>query len=1241
MKKFLKITGILVLAAIVLAYLVFLFVLPRKVDLNVYKAEVQKLVLEQAKMNLDFENIQLYTTPALEAGVKIKGLSVKLPDESDLITTDNIRAKISLPNLLLLTVRVSEIVVDNPTVNIDIAQDGSQYKIMSVVQNIINDQKRQKEAAPVAENSGFTFNPAWIKIKVPNVKVNNYAVKINDLQSKHYLALKGDELFAAYNNMKTFRVKTFTKFSSDEDVNITADVDIDSFIPPAAEIDEEDDPDYRADMDFVNPVLMYRDYNLKTNVDAKIKARQTRRGNIVLHGFTNVENLTMNLSGYQLPESYFRAKFNGNSTKLNTNLNIAKNQNIMLYGTVNHGKHPKLDIMVNSKKIYFNDLIILAKAFMDTLNIKNDLASMKGAGYINANAKIKTDFKKLKSNGGIIIRNGNISNSKIGLLFKDINANILFEDKTLELKDTHLYVNDSILQAQGKIDEKSVADISIYAEKLPLPGLFAAFAPVDLKNAYKINSGNLFLDINLKGELKQAVSNIKAVLSNLDVATKDNSLKITNGSFDAEFTSDFKTVTGKIANENLSVYLPDTKSKIFNPQLNVTVDEENINISPFAVNINNYSKIKITGSLLEYMQNPLITLAADGDLYAEDLKQILGEAAEPFINAKGVLPVKFSLSGNDKRQDMICQIKADKLNYITPVDIEEVKGLQSIIQSKITFKGNRLNIRDTGLYIKPTPTVFTDDFDANMTGAKGIATVSGTITKLDTPKPFINQININIPQDLNMNIYAFPKSSLKFGGDLLVFGQALSPKYRGDFGVWDLSIPELYTSMKTLSLKFIAKTLYITVEDLILNDSDIQVAGNASLEPASVFTVNNLDVSSENIDVPKLMKVSDAAMKFAPPAKPGAEPADIPLVLANGSIDMKRISSPPILLNNTTGKISVEDNIFYLNNLNTSTLEGTVGGDISANLLSMLLTAKVNGRNINVEKAFYELMNMKDTLTGTVAFNTDLVINGAAKTQEEQMKGIKGDINFEIKDGQLGPFGKLENLILAENIRESEFFQTALGGVIDSLTSIQTSHFYVLDGHIEMNDGIAKIDPITSTGPVMCMNISGDMNVLTNEADMKLRARLGSKIADMLGPIAAVNPINLVKATPGLNVAAAKMFSIFAEAITTEEMNAIPNFVEDFNKMSTTNFQVVLRGDTTKPLSLIKSFKWLATAADIENAENFVETLPPPDANNPNATLEELLAAQAEAERIANENIFQKGIRKVKEFFKGLKKEEL
>lgn len=1236
MKTFLKVSGIIILSVIILVYLAFLFILPRKLDLNTYKKYIQKLALEQSELTIDFNDIKLYTTPILETGVKIDGLKINLPDGSNLLTTDETKAKISLPNLFLFTVRISDISIKNPKINIDIAQDGSQYKIMSVVQNIINEQKRKKETQAPSETSKLAFNPAWIKIKVPNINVENYSVKINDLASGHYLALSGEELSAALDNMKIFKVKTSAKVASDEDVNIKATIDINSFIPPAAELDEEDDPDYRADMDFVNPVMMYRDYNLKTNVNTKLKARLGKNGNMILRGFVDVEDLTMNLSGYQLPKSYFRGDFKGNSVDIDTNLYVAKDQNINICGNINYSKHPKLNLLINSKPIYFNDLIILTKAFMDTLNIKNDLALMKGAGYISANARIKTNFKKLEnSNGGIIIRNGNISNSKIGLLFKDINANIIFKDKTLEFEDTHLYVNDSILRAEGKINEKSVADISIFAEKLPLPGLFAAFAPVDLKNSYDVKSGNLFLDINLSGELKKALSDVNIALSNLDMSTKDNSLRVTNNKTDIKLGSNFKTITGNIKNDNLNIYLPQTNSKISNPELDINIDEENIVVNPLVVRINNSSSININGSVLDYMRKPFINIKADGNLAAGDLKQILGKAAAPFINAKGTLPMRFSLSGNDKRQDIIFQIKADKLNYITPVDIESVNGLQSIIQAKINYKGNRLNIRDTGLYTKATPTLFTEDLEANMQGTTGVATVSGTITKLDTSAPFINQITIKIPEDLKMQICAFKDSHLIFGGDMLIFGQALSPKYRGNFGIWDLSIPKLYTTLKTLSLKFVAKTLYITLEDLILNGSDIQIAGNASLEVGPKFIVNNLDISSENIDVPKLMKISDAAMKYAPKTNPNrnTKPADIPLILANGSINMKRISSPPIVLNNTGGRISLSDNVFYLNNLTTSTLGGRVTGDVSANLLSMLLRAQVTGTNFDVAKTFYELMNMKDTLSGTMAFNTDLTINGAAKTQQEQMQGINGTVNFVIRNGQLGPFGKLENLILAKNIRESEFFQTALGGVIDSLTSIQTSHFDILNGHIEMADGIAKLNPITSVGPVMCMNISGDMNILTNEADMRLRARLGSKIADMLGPIAAVNPINLVKATSGLNVAAAKMFSIFTVPVTPEEMNEIPNFVEDFNKMSTTNFQVILKGDTTKPLSLIDSFKWLATTQEIENAEHFVETLPPTDPENPNATLEELLAAQAEAEKIANENIFQKAVRKIKNFF--------
>ena len=59
MKTFLKILGILILTVIILAYIAFLFVLPRKLDLNIYKKDVQKLALEQAHLNIDFNDIEL------------------------------------------------------------------------------------------------------------------------------------------------------------------------------------------------------------------------------------------------------------------------------------------------------------------------------------------------------------------------------------------------------------------------------------------------------------------------------------------------------------------------------------------------------------------------------------------------------------------------------------------------------------------------------------------------------------------------------------------------------------------------------------------------------------------------------------------------------------------------------------------------------------------------------------------------------------------------------------------------------------------------------------------------------------------------------------------------------------------------------------------------------------------------------------------------------------------------------
>ena len=236
------------------------------------------------------------------------------------------------------------------------------------------------------------------------------------------------------------------------------------------------------------------------------------------------------------------------------------------------------------------------------------------------------------------------------------------------------------------------------------------------------------------------------------------------------------------------------------------------------------------------------------------------------------------------------------------------------------------------------------------------------------------------------------------------------------------------------------------------------------------------------------------------------------------------------------------------------------------------------------------------------------------------MAGIKGDVDFNIKDGQFGPFGKIENLILAENIRESQFFQTALGGIINSLATIDTTHFSELKGKIKLDKGICDIAHITSSGNVMNVHILGKFDLLKNYTDMKVRIKITSILSNLLGPINAINPVNLINSTASLNVVTAKAFSLFCETVSEEEMSVMPNFSNAYVDNSATKFQLGVRGDVAKPLTLIKSFKWLATQSQFNKAQEFASSLPDPvegsQATNIEEAIKEAQALEAEKQTL-------------------------
>ena len=1196
MKKFLKITGILTLIIILGLYLSFIFVLPKVVDLNEYKPQLSQIAKEQGGLTLNLENPKLLTTALLGIGIQAENISVKFQDDTELLSAEKIKTRISLPSLLLLTVKVSCLEIDNPKINIDIVNNQN-YKIIRHIQNIVNEQKllqAQKHSSEVKKDTQTFFNPEWIKIKVSNIKINNYKISLNDLETKHYLSLQGKNLLASY-NVNKFKIKTFAEIYSDTNKNITANIDINSFIPKAVKEDPEDDPAASFEPAFTNPVTVYRNYDLKTNILANLKIREKRNG-IKVNGIVSVDNFSMDFSGYKLPESSLELIFKGSKILTNANIFLAENQNIKLLGQYKQGLFSLLDLKIKTSEIKIADFIKLIKASLDSVGIKNDLEYIHSKGVLNADAEIKTNFKSIKSKGYIVLRDTNIDNSKAKLSISDINSYLSFDDNMLTIKDTHALINNKKLAINGQITENANVDLKVFAEELPLSPLFKIFAPSELKKQISIDDGKLYIDSKITGEIKNILSETILKISNFSLTEKSSATKILNEKLNIILTTTGEIYNCVVKNNKLKIYLPTTNSTIELPKTEVIIDTENIFVEPSILKLNKTSVIDFTGTISNYLKEPFFNFKAFGNFIANDIKQFLGKDCEIFIKSKGILPFKLNLSGDEKKQTLIAQMFCDEDNYLTPIDIDALKKQQTIFQTKLYLKGNKINIKDTGIYTNDIPVDFADDFEANIIDAEKYITINGTIVDLNTT-PFINQIKITLPREIKGQICAFKDSLFTLKGNLLIYGQTIAPKMSGHLTLENIEIPDLYLTLDKAKLLFDKRKINFDIKDLIVNENDIKLSGDINLNKQPLILIEKLKYTSEKIDLDKFLKVAEASTKFTV-QKPQettftASEANLPIEIINGKIDIKKFKTGDIIVENITSNLNLQNNKIYINNLIANLFEGLISGDIGYGIFSGETAVKARGSNFNVEKALKILANIQDTMSGKMNFVADIKLKGT--TQLEQMKSLEGKVDFTIKDGQVGPFAKLENLILAENIRESEFFQTALGGVIDSITKIDTSHFSKMDGKILFKDGITKIKSIATEGNVLCLSIFGDFDLIKNTADIKVRGRLASLLTNMLGPIASVNPVNLIQNTPGLNIVLAKTFFMFCETVTEEEMNAIPDFEKGLKDINATKFQVVLNGDVAKPLSLVKSFKWLATFEQMKQAENFTASLPTPE----------------------------------------------
>lgn len=1213
MKKILKTAGIAVFGIVILLYAAFLFVLPKCIDLSRYKADVQKIVKDEARLDLDFDNIRLITSPSLAIGVKADNITVKLPDNSLLFSSDSIKTAVSIPQLLLFNIKIPFLKIENPLLNAEIMQNGEDYKIVKLIEDIINDKKAASFAVkpePEESKSGFDLNS--FKITAPNILLNNYKVIIADLSSKHYIDVKGEKLVFGWFNGRRIRVKTAAELFSDENKNASFNIDINTFIPEAEhKLDSEDDPAEKIDIAFINPVETYRKYDLKAVIDAKLKINQNKDGAVTSYGRFNAENITMKISDIRIPESWFRLKTFGSTIEAESDLYTHENENLKIKGKLNYGNRPNADIKLKTEGIKFANLLEIYKALLDSMQLPNEIGRYKAEGSASADCELKTNFKKLKSKGFIKAENGGLYVKNQGKVLSGININLILDDNSLDIKDSELYIGSSPVKINGKIDKKSSADISVNAENIPLPMLFNAFASKEAKKLYDFKSGELSSRLKIQGRLKEAQASADIIVENLDLADKKKSITAKNPmlSLSLNCSADGK-ISGQLINNGLQLIFPETKSVIKIPQIISSIQNKNIDLNQNLIYFNDKSVLLYSGFIKNYENLDNIEFNLNGEVNTDDIIKFIGNETKTFFNSKGSLPLNIKLSGNRNKQTLSAQVLSDDKAYITPVDFKTMQNLKASLQTEIDFKPGRIKIKDTGLFTRAS--IYNDSGKETVITHKIIG-AEGTIEN-DT----INLIKIDIPNRLEGKISVFPDSSFKIeDGIIYIYGKLKEPLFKGHFKIKDINLPEILTALNSADFEFKTDEMHFNLDKIMLSKSDLDIKGKLSLKPSVSAVIYDFIVNSNSFSAEDAVLAAQKASKFAPESKKTETAQNIPLYVRNGKISMKKIKAGNIELKDTKADMTVQNNILSLKNLSSGVFNGRTEGSVLVNLVSMLIKTDLKGSDINTAKMLSDAAGLKDTLSGNASYNAALIINGAASSPEEQIKGIKGSVDFAVHNGQFGPFGRLENLILAENIRESEFFKTALGGVINSLATIDTTHFSELKGRVSFDEGICTLEPVTSEGNVMNLHILGKFDIIKNYADMKARVKLTSIVSNMLGPINAVNPINLISSAAGLNAAAAKAFSLFCEVVPEEEMNIMPKFSNAYVDSSASKFQLGIRGDAAKPLTLIKSFKWLTVQSDFDKAEQFAASLPEPAEGFENESAADALkrAQKLEAEK--------------------------
>lgn len=1152
MVKFIKsfgigIFGVSILLAII--YLIILLVIPNAINLNNYKSQISSQIEKSTGLKFSAENIDLKMSYSPYLNLYAHHVKFLYPNGDTLLKITDANLKIRVLPILFKKIEINKIILTRPIMSLTLYGDCST--------------SLEKYIKPIKTDSSLLSGFKLIN-KIPDVEFNKYKLKVRDVNLYSPFVFEGDKLLLSDLELdKSIHIKTKGVLSSDKISYIKYDLDIESYLEKLT------------DKKFfkVSPFKNIKKYDLHSNVYAHLKITKKDKST-ELDGGLNLNNLSFKIDNKLLENNFVKLSFKGQNIGILADVCTSLKDKATVSGTFSYGTRQYIDLKVKALNANIGNLEDLMIATLDSLNIKNQFRDYNASGTANLDFQIKSNFKKIESQGIAEIIDATIVSKLSPFKITNINSNISFANNIIKIKKAKALVNSTPLTISGSISDTADADILISGDSLPLPHLCKMFVPEKNLEKFVIDGGMLSFTTNIKGKLNKLNIKVNAKVSDLIARDKKNSMLLKSSMSKINLVSEKNIFNGAISLANVDFSAKELKGGIASKSIVLNFTPKELVLTP-GILLFNGSPLDFKGSVKNYLEVPEFDFDFNGQLSANQLYKYISNYTDVKASAKGNLPIVGKIKGDLKEAKVDVQLLANSTNYISFLVVKELLNKPSLLNLSMNIKDKSAVISELSLY-KLGTNKLSADFTSNLNKAIKIISVTGKVLNFSNIR--FENVKIAVPDSLTFSVTGLNGSEISIKTDISINGKLLSPYISGTLDISHLNVPDYNIKSNNINLVFDNSNVYLRAPELYVKNSKFDITANISPKFSRTIVVKDIKLVSPNFDLPSV------ASSFASLSNSQTSQGfSVPVKIISGKAYLSNFVATGLQASNVSSEFSLDNNLLKTRKMTADAYNGKVWGNIDYNFLYASTAINVFGRYLDAAPAVLSLTGVNDNISGKLDFATNANMFGYSRVQ--QLKSLKGKMKITIHNGQLGTLGKFEHFLYAQNLISQTLMKSTINLIAQAVTAKNTGRFKYLNANMIFSDGYANIDSLEFSGPNMSMLISGRLNLLNNWADFEILGKVSHEVTNVLGPLGDLSLSNIVSNIPKLNNVALPnlFFNNFNLQVSPNVLAKIPSLTPKTD-LKSKNFTVRILGNVESVKS-VKSFKWLVLKSEVPQGQ--------------------------------------------------------